>query len=66
MKVKSICNCIDHDKRSETRYHPHLPPPPQIPAPRQTHFLVCMQITLELSRELAPCPLPGATGANNP
>ena len=26
MKVKSICNCIDHNKISETRYHP----PPQI------------------------------------
>ena len=38
----------------------HLPPPPK------THFLVCMQLTLGLSRELAPCPLPGATGAKNP
>ena len=34
--------------------------------PPQTHFLVCMQLTLGLSRELAPCPLPGATGAKNP
>ena len=25
-----------------------------------------MQLTLGLSRELAPSPLPGATGANNP
>ena len=55
IKVKSICNCIDDDKRSERRYP--LPP---------THFLVCMQQTLGLSRELAPCSLPGATGANNP
>ena len=54
IKVKSVCDCIDHDKRSETRYPP------------QTHFLVCMQLTLGLSRELFPCPLPGATGANNP
>ena len=60
IKVKSIWDCIDHDKRSETRY-----PPPKINPP-QTHFLVCMQITLGLFRELAPCPLPGATGANNP
>ena len=34
--------------------------------PPQTHFLVCMQITLGLSRELAPCPLPGSIGATNP
>ena len=34
--------------------------------PPQTHFLVCMQITLGLSRELAPWPPPGATVANNP
>ena len=61
IKVKSICDCIDPDKRSETRY----PPTPNSHSP-QTHFLVCMQITLELSREPAPCPLPGATGSNNP
>ena len=36
------------------------------PPPPKTHFLVCMQLTLGLSRELAPCPLPGATGAKNP
>ena len=24
IKVKSICDCIDHDKRSETRYPLHL------------------------------------------
>ena len=50
IKVKSICDCIDHDKRSESRY----------PHPPQTHFLVCMQLTLGLSGELAPCPLLGA------
>ena len=55
IKVKSICDSIHHDKRSETRY----------PRP-QTHFLVCMQITLGLSREPALCPLLGANGANNP
>ena len=38
------------------------PPPPH----PQTHFLVVMQLALALSTELAPCPLPGATGANNP
>ena len=57
IKFKSICDCIDHDKRSKTRY----PPPP-----KKKLFLVCMQITLGRSRELAPFPLPGATGANNP
>ena len=61
IKVKSICDSIHHDKRSETRY-----PLPQINPHPQTHFLVCMQITLGLSREPAPCPLIGANGANNP
>ena len=31
IKFKSICDCIDHDKRSKTRYPPlqiHPPPPP--------------------------------------
>ena len=28
IKVKSVWDCIDHDKRSETRYPPS-PPPPQ-------------------------------------
>ena len=40
-------------------FYPNSPPP-------QTHILVCMQLTLGLSTELAPCPLPGATGAKNP
>ena len=65
IKFKSICDCIDHDKRSKTRYPPlqiHPPPPPR----KKKLFLVCMQITLGRSRELAPFPLPGATGANNP
>ena len=32
IKFKSICDCIDHDKRSKTRYPPpqiHPPPPPK-------------------------------------
>ena len=31
IKVKSISDCIDHDKRSETRY-----PPPKIYPPKLT------------------------------
>ena len=61
IKFQSICDCIDHDKRSKTRY-----PPPQIHPPQKKLFLVCMQITLGRSRELVPSPVPGATGANNP
>ena len=46
-------------------FYPNSSPTPPTPHP-QTHFLVCMQLTLGLSRELAPCPLPGAAGAKNP
>ena len=44
-------------------FYPNSPLPPP---PAQTHFLVCMQVTLGLSRELAPCPLAAAAGAKNP
>ena len=45
-------------------FYPNSPPPP---FPLKTDFLVCMQLSLGqgLSRELAPCPHPGATGAKN-
>ena len=66
IKFQSICDCIDHDKRSKTRYPPPQIPPPPPPPPKKKLFLVCMQITLGRSRELVPSPVPGATGANNP
>ena len=66
IKFQSICDCIDHDKRSKTRYPPPQIHPPPNPPPQKKLFLVCMQITLGRSRELVPSPVPGATGANNP
>ena len=68
IKFQSICDCIDHDKRSKTRYPPpQIHPPHPLPPPKKKKlFLVCMQITLGRSRELVPSPVPGATGANNP
>ena len=56
IKVKSIYDCIDHDKK--IKQYTNTPP--------QTHFLVCMQLTPGFSGILAPCHFPGATGDNNP
>ena len=37
IKFKSVCDCTDHDKRSETRY----PPPKFTPPPRPPPNSLC-------------------------